>query len=97
MTAKTLDYQCGGGISVEQYVIELPKGVEILAWPKDAKLSAKHAIYRSQYRVKGRTVTVTRELEDRAEGSVCSPEDFSDFKTFAATVRKDLRTQVVYR
>ena len=93
----TVDYECLGGSSVEEYAIDLPDGVQVQALPKNVDLSGKNASYRARYEMAGNTVKVIREFEDRTAGNVCEPGQAVDFKPFGASVLKDLRAQLVYQ
>lgn len=94
---RTVNSQCFGGYSKENYTIRLPKGVEVMALPKDVVIDGKSATYKAQYRQQGNTVLVTRELDDHTRGNVCTPAYAKEYKTFAAAVRHNLRAQVLYR
>ena len=94
---RTVNYQCFGGDSKEEYTINLPKGIEVLATPKDVQLKGKNETYQASYKVKGNTLTAVRELDDHTPGNVCTPKDAAEFKKFAAPVQRDLRAQLVYR
>jgi hypothetical protein len=94
---RTVNFQCFGGDSKEEYTINLPKGIEVLATPKDVQLKGKNETYQASYQVKGNTLIVVRELDDHTPGNVCTPKDAAEFKKFAAPVQRDLRAQLVYR
>jgi transglutaminase-like putative cysteine protease len=94
---RTVNFQCLGGYSKEDYVIHLPKGVDIMAMPKDVQVDCRYATYKASYRQQGNAVIVTRELDDHTSGNVCTPAYAKEFKTFAAAVRRNLRGQVLYR
>ena len=94
---RTVNFQCLGGYSRENYTIHLPKGLEVIAMPKDVQIDGKSATYQAHYRQQGDTLTITRELEDHTSGNVCTPAYAKEFKTFAAAVRRNLRAQVLYR
>ncbi len=94
---RTINFQCLGGYSKESYLIRLPKGVEVMAMPKDVQIQGKSATYKATYRQHRDTLVVTRELDDHTRGNVCTPAYAKEFKTFAAAVRRNLRGQVLYR
>jgi hypothetical protein len=97
MPEPTRPFQCRGASSTEEYTIELPKRVRVDSLPKDVDLHSRNASYRARYRLKGSTVTVTREIDDRTPGPVCSPQDYVDFKPFGAAILRDVRAQIIYR
>jgi hypothetical protein len=94
---RTVNFQCLGGYSKEDYTIHLPKSVEVMAMPKDVQVDGKYATYKASYRQQGNTLIVTRELDDHTSGNVCTPAYAKEFKTFAVAVRRNLRGQVLYR
>lgn len=89
-------FSCYGGISSETIVLELPKGVRVLALPKDVEVTGKNASYRATYRAHGTGVTVEREIQDRTRGNVCGPQAAIDFKPVGAAALRDLRAQILY-
>jgi len=94
---RTVNFACIGGYSKEEFTIHLPKGVEVQTMPRNVELNGKTATYKAAYKLKGSTVTVVRELEDRTPGNVCAPEYQAEFKSFAVAVLRDLRAQLLYR
>jgi hypothetical protein len=94
---RTRNFQCVGGTSTESITIHLPKGVEVMAIPKDARIEGKSAIYKASYRQQGDTVTIVREMDDHTRGNVCTPEYAKEFKTFSAKVRRNLDQEILYR
>jgi len=94
---RTVNSQCLGGFSRENYTIRLPQGVKVMALPEDVEINGKSAVYKAHYRQQGNTILVTRELDDHTRGNVCTPAYSKEFKTFALAVRHNLRAQVLYR
>lgn len=94
---RTRNFQCIGGNAKENITIHLPKGVEVMAMPKDARIEGKSATYQATYRQQGDTLTIMREMDDRTRGNVCTPDYAKEFKTFAAKVRRNLDEQILYR
>lgn len=94
---RTVNFQCEGGYSREDYTIHLPKGVEVMALPKDVRIEGKSATYTASYRQQGDVIFATRELDDHTAGNVCTPAYAKEFKTFASAVRRNLRAEVLYR
>ncbi len=87
---------CGAIRSSEEYVFEFPDSVRIAAVPEDFSIEEGHIAYAANYRQEGQRVMVTRTLEDRTPGPVCTAE----YNTaYASTLRKllpDIRSQIVY-
>jgi hypothetical protein len=94
---RTVNFQCLGGYSRENYTIQLPKGVEVMAMPKDVRIDGKSATYKASYRREGDKLTISRELDDHTSGNVCTPAYAKEFKTFATAVRHNLKAEVLYR
>jgi transglutaminase-like putative cysteine protease len=88
---------CFGGDIVEEYVYKLPKGVKILAVPKDVNASNATVTYRSSYALEGNTLKVKRELSDKTERNVCPASTHREFTKLARKISADLKAQVVYQ
>lgn len=97
LPARTVNFQCFGATVEDQYTIQFPKNVHVLAIPKSVDAHGRNIEYKATYRLKGNTVTVIRKLQDRTPGSVCTPADARALKSFAPAVQRDLRAQIVYR
>ena len=97
MPERTLNFECMGGISVEEYTFDLPRNVKIMSIPKDAHLADSRTRYDSTYQQKGNTVIVLRKFEDRTPGPVCTPEDDRQFRPMARNILKDLKAQIIYQ
>jgi transglutaminase-like putative cysteine protease len=93
----TVDFVCSGGYAKSVVTITLPKGVKVLARPKDVEVKGKVETYKATYTQKEGTVTAVRVLEDRTPGPVCSPAVVPDWKQFSEGVRKDFRGQLLYQ
>lgn len=94
---RTVDYLCAGYQTSERYSLKLPKGVHLLATPRDRRIDSPMASYRAHYSNRGGVLTVERELDDRTPGPTCTPRDAENYRVFAAAVIKDLRTSLLYR
>ncbi len=94
---QTIDSMCFGGISSEEYVLDFPKNVKILALPKDVHFDNGEERYDSSYRQVDNKITVIRKLEDRTPGPVCTPQDTNGFRPYAERIFKDLRSQIIYQ
>lgn len=80
----------------ETTVITLPDGIRITHVPKPARVVSPLGRYTSGYRIEGRTVTVTRELDITPSGPLVEPDRYPAFKQLATQVKRDLRNQLVY-
>jgi len=91
------DTACGSGLSVEEYTIELPKGMRVLSIPDNLKVANELLSYSATYRLKGNVLTARRTLDDRTRGNVCSPAQLAEYKKVAEKVMDDLKAQVLYK
>ncbi len=86
---------CGGGKSVEEYVLEFPDALKIVAIPKDYEQSNSIIDYRATYRQSKNTLTVHRELKDKTQTSVCTTQVMAEYKQAVLMVARDLKSQVL--
>ena len=86
---------CSGGKSVEEYVLEFPDTIKIVAIPKDYEQSSALIDYRATYRKSKNTLTVHRELKDKTPTNVCTPQVMSDYKKAMLSIARDLKSQVL--
>ncbi|MEK6744210.1 MAG: DUF3857 and transglutaminase domain-containing protein [Nitrospirota bacterium] len=86
---------CSGGKSVEEYVLEFPDTMKIVAIPKDYELAGALIDYRATYRQSKNTLTVRRELKDKTPSNVCTPQVMADYKKAMLSIARDLKAQVL--
>ncbi len=86
---------CSGGKSVEEYVLEFPDTLKIVAIPKDYEQSGALLDYRATYRQSKNTVTVRRELKDKTSTNVCTPQFVAEYKKAILSIARDLKAQVL--
>ncbi len=86
---------CVGGKSVEEYELEFPESMNIVAIPKDFSVSGAIIDYKSTYRKSANTLTVRRVLTDKTASNICSPEHAADYKKIMLSIAKDLKSQVL--
>lgn len=86
---------CSGGKSIEEYVLEFPDTLKIVAIPKDYEHSSALIDYRATYRQAKNTLTVRRELKDKTSTNVCSPQVMADYKKSILSIARDLKAQVL--
>jgi transglutaminase-like putative cysteine protease len=86
---------CSGGSSVEEYVLEFPDNVKIMAIPKDYELSSPLVDYRATYHQSKNTVTVHRELKDKTPMNICPPQEMAQYKKALLSIARDLKAQVL--
>jgi transglutaminase-like putative cysteine protease len=93
----TVDFVCTNGYAKDKVTIILPKGIKVLAMPRNVEVQGKYQTYKATYEDKNGVVTVVREAEDHTPGPVCAPAVSLDYKKFAVGVKKDLRAQLLYQ
>jgi len=86
---------CSGGLSVEEYVLEFPETLKIVAMPKDFELSSAFIDYRATYRKSANTLTIRRELKDKTPTNICSPEYFAGYIKDLFSIAKDVKSQIL--
>lgn len=91
-----VDVACHSAYSREEYKYTFPKGMKILAVPHNVVLKNDFLSYKATYSLKGRVLTVTREMDDRTKGNICSPAIQKAYQSFAKKMANDLRAQIVY-
>jgi hypothetical protein len=91
------DVTCSSIHATEDYVIELPKKVKVLAIPDNLKVANDFLSYTATYKLKGNILTVKRTLDDRTQGNVCSPQITAEYKKVAEKAMDNMREQVLYK
>ncbi len=94
---KEADVTCSNISIVEDYTIELPKGVKVLSVPDNVKITSEQLSYTATYKLKGNVLTVKRVLDDRTRGNVCSPQVMAGYKKIADKAMDNLKEQVLYK
>lgn len=90
---------CRGFHSVETYKIELPKSIGVISVPDDVNLKGTLVDYKASYRHErsGNRLTISRTVDDKTPGGICSPELYAEFLKQAIPVGENLRAQVLYK
>lgn len=92
------DGGCRPGRSTEEYDIQLPPRMEVLAVPQGTAFNTRLVSYEATYaRVGNHQILATRKLDDRSPGNVCSAAVRREFRDALAPVWDDLRQQLLYR
>lgn len=94
---KEADVTCNSDFVSEDYVIELPKKVKVMAIPDNMNVSNDFLHYKATYKLKGNVLTVHRSFDDRTKGNVCSPKIGAAYKDLAEKVIDNLKAQVLYK
>lgn len=88
---------CFGGTLVEEFVFRLPKGMKVIAIPKNVSLSNATVTYKATYSLKGGVLSARREFVDRTDRNVCPGAVQKDFVKLSRKIAQDLKAQVVYQ
>lgn len=94
---QAVDFACSNGASTEEYVFTFPKKMKVLAVPDDMSLKSANLSYKATYRLKGKQLTVTRQMDDRTRGNVCSAAVGAEYEEFSKKLLVNLKSQVVYK
>jgi transglutaminase-like putative cysteine protease len=94
---ETDDGACSSITSVEDYVYELPKGMRIVSVPENVTINSDTFSYRATYVHKGSVLTISRVLDDRTKGNVCSQSSSVEARQFALRVTPNIKAQVVFK
>lgn len=87
---------CGGLYSEEEYVIELPSGVRVASLPRDLSVEEGNVSFRSSHVREGNRIRVSRRLDDRTPGPLCSPDYNAQLAQTMRRIMPLMREQVVY-
>ena len=82
---------------VENTTLDFPENITIEAIPNDVKLKGPGKTYQTTYQLKGNQLTMKRSLERQFDKGYCDPSVHEADKVFIQAVRKDLRSQIIYR
>lgn len=88
-------HTCNGAVSIEEYELEFPESLKLVAVPKDFALSGAIIDYKATYRKSGNTLTVRRELKDKTPSNVCTPEYAAAYQKIMLNISKDLKSQIL--
>lgn len=94
---RKVDFGCAGHITTEEYVINFPPSVKVVALPKDVHQANTLIRYDATYRASGSLVTVTRKFESMEKENVCTPDDDKKFRAIAKEIARDIRGQILYQ
>lgn len=94
---RTQPYLCPSGQFDEIAQIALPKDVRVVDVPVDAEVNDRFVSFRSQYVFDPATnvIQVTRHLNTRFDGQVCSPAEFLAARPTLEKIARDTQSQVI--
>jgi transglutaminase-like putative cysteine protease len=91
------DVACGSTQMTEEYRIELPANMKVLSIPEDLTVSNDLITYTSTYKLAGNVLNVKREMDDRTQGNICTPQVTAQFQDIGNKIMDDLKSQVLYK
>lgn len=99
--AKIEDYKndvtCSSAKSSEVMTYVLPPNIKVLSIPDDLTVSNQHLSYTASYKLEGNTVKVVRVIDDKTEGSICSPEFMRENKKILLKAYDNYNEQLIYK
>jgi transglutaminase-like putative cysteine protease len=87
---------CGGIYSEEEYTIDLAPGTRIASLPRNVDVEEGNVAFRATYQREGNRIRISRRLDDRTPGPVCSPEYNAAYARTMQKILPGLREQIVY-
>jgi hypothetical protein len=94
---RNFPFACRSIRESETIEIEIPPGVRVTGVPSGVRYSAGPIRYQSEYRLRGRVLTATRDFLARRPNSVCDANDDRNWNEFLRVLQRDLRSQVFLR
>lgn len=92
---RTQDYMCPAFDAEEETGFAFPRGVAVIALPKELHLKDANFTYHAQYLRRGATVTVRRRVSFRHDGIVCSAREHQRMQPLLERMLRDLRAQII--
>lgn len=94
-----LDYDtfCSNGLSMEEYTFVLPANMQISSLPKSVEFKDPLINYSATYKQAGKTLTVTKAVDDRTPGNVCGAAVNRAYYKAAMRALQTTRSQVLYK
>lgn len=89
------DFICHAVDTEDELHLRFPKGVRVVAVPKNVVLDDGAFSYRSSYARKGDGVSIKRRLVFRHDGPVCKASEYRKMQPTLDRIVRDLRGQVV--
>jgi transglutaminase-like putative cysteine protease len=89
------DFVCHTIDAEDELAFRFPKGVRVVALPRNTRVSDANFTYRADYSRKGNGVVVKRRLSFRHDGPVCTPSDYRRMQDALDRMMRDLRSQVI--
>lgn len=91
------DFLCRSGKSVEEFVYEFPKDMQIISVPDDIDISDKIISYKATYHLDGTRLIVKRVFDDLTQGNVCSEQSVKESILLLKKAKQNYNEQVIYK
>lgn len=88
---------CYGFHSYETYDISLPSEVSLMSLPPNLQVHTPLVDYVASYKAANGSLKVKREVHDKTNVNICSPEMMAQFHADALPIADNLRTQMFYK
>ena len=92
-----LPTRCDSSLVEERYSLSFPANVSIDAVPKGTRFERGDIRYESRFAQNGSKVTVHRALRVQRASNICGEKEGHDWLAFYKVLRRDLRSQIIYR
>ncbi len=91
------DVACGNGSSIERLIYEFPEDLKILAKPDNFEIDENHIYFKASYELEGNKLKVTREINDKTPGNVCSAKTVNLQRQTLMKIAKNMQTKIIYQ
>jgi transglutaminase-like putative cysteine protease len=96
-TQRLTAFLCASEEQVEDISLELPKGVEVMAVPKNVEYRQGTLDFEAKYSQDGQKINVYRKLKRERPAEFCHPTTWADTLKMQDTLARDARSQVLLR
>ena len=88
---------CGSYWHKESIELAFLPGAKIQRIPKGVRFNLGPIAYESTYVLKGKRLTITRELQTHRKSPTCNAQDDRNWERFNEVLMRDMRQQVFFR
>lgn len=89
--------RCASRSIEESYSLTFPRNVSIEEVPKGVRFKRGDIVYESRFTRLKKTVRVDRKLTVQRSSMICGERENNDWLAFYGVLRRDLRSQIIYR
>ena len=90
-------FSCRSVRETETIEIQIPPSVRVTGVPSGVRFSSGPIRYQSEYRLRGRVLSATRDFLARRSSPICDANDDRNWNEFLRVLQRDLRSQVFLR